>query len=594
MVSIEKIIHYIKLFYRGFGKYRRQIGILITLGFFGSLLEGIGINALIPLFSFVTGQGNSNDIISQTIKKVFLYFNIGFNIKFLLIFISLLFVIKAILVLISNYITVRINSGYEEETKSNLFKITLKAGWPYLLKQKLGHLETVLVTNVKNSSILLGYISSIVILAISLVVYAFIAINISFYITLITLAFSSFLFFVFKPIIRRTRLIAYEEEKINREISHHVNENILGMKTIKAMLMEGRIAEIAKDYFKRLKNIRIKTYLLVSLGDAFMEPASLIFICIIFAISYYKNPNFNLAALGAVIYLIKQIFSYAQQLQKYILGVSAATPYLKNVLEYEKQALDNKEENYGSAPFKFNDILEFKNVNFLYDKKKLILSDINFYIKKGEMVGLIGPSGAGKTTIVDLILRLFNLNQGEILIDKININKIDIQEWRKNIGYVSQDIFLMNDTIANNIKFYDESISENEVEEAAKMANIYDFIQGCPDKFSTMIGERGVLLSAGQRQRIIIARILARRPQFLILDEATSALDNESERQIQEVIENLKNRITVFVIAHRLTTLTNSDRLLALEKGKIVEQGKPSELLSDKESYFYKVYNIKK
>jgi len=593
MLSREKIIYIIKLFNHGFGKYKWQIGLLIILGFSGSLLEGIGINTLIPLFSFITGQRNNNDIISQTIEKVFLYFNIGFNIKILLIFISLLFILKAILELLSNYVRVRINAGYEEKTRSNLFKITLEADWPYLLKQKLGYLETVLMTNIKNSSALLGNIGSVIILVISLIVYTLIAINISLYITLIALAASAVFFFVFRPIISKTRHISYKEERINREIAHHINENITGMKTVKVMLMEGRISEIAREYFNRLKRIRIRTYLLVSLGDAFMEPASMIFICIIFAISYYKDPNFNIAALGAVIYLIKQIFSYTQQLQKYILGVSASVPYLRNVLEYEGQALNNKEQDHGTAPFKFNDNLEFKNVNFLYDRGKAVLSDINFNIKKGEMVGLIGPSGAGKTTIVDLILRLFYLNSGEILMDGININKINIREWRKNFGYVSQDIFLINDTIINNIKFYDESISQEDIEKAARMANIYDFIQSCPDKFLTLIGEKGTLLSAGQRQRIIIARILARQPQFLILDEATSALDNESETQIQKVIENLKNKVTVFVIAHRLSTLINSNRLLALEGGKIVEQGKPQKLLEDRDSYFYKVYNIK-
>jgi ABC-type multidrug transport system fused ATPase/permease subunit len=378
MTFKERTIYRLKLLYRGFGKYRWKIAVLIFLGFFGSLLEGVGINALIPLFTFVTRQGDSNDLISQAIKKAFLVFNISFDVKFLLIFISLLFIFKAILVLISNYISVKINSGYEEETRSNLFALTLKAGWPYLLKQKLGHLETILMTNVKSSSILLGYISSIVILASSLIVYAFVALNISFYVTLITLAFSSALFFVFKPIISRTRLIAYKEEGINREISHHVNENILGMKTVKAMLMEGRIAGIAKDYFNKLKGIRVRTYLLVSLGDALMEPASLIFICAIFAFFYYRNPNFNLAALGAIIYLVKQIFSYAQQLQKYILGVSASVPYLKNVLEYQEQAIKNKEENHGLFPFKFEDKIEFKNVNFQYDNEKVVLSDINF------------------------------------------------------------------------------------------------------------------------------------------------------------------------------------------------------------------------
>ena len=153
---------------------------------------------------------------------------------------------------------------------------------------------------------------------------------------------------------------------------------------------------------------------------------------------------------------------------------------------------------------------------------------------------------------------------------------------------------MQNDTISNNIKFYNDDISEQDIIEGAKMANIYDFINNLPNKFQTIIGERGVLLSGGQRQRIIIARILARKPKLLILDEATSALDNESEIQVQKVIENLKGKITALVIAHRLSTIINSDRLLVIDKGKIVEQGKPQELLRDKETYFYKVYNIRK
>jgi len=594
MISKQRVIAFLKLFYRGFGRYKRQIGILTFLGFFGSLLEGIGINALIPLFSFITGQGEGgNDFISKTIKSAFNFFHINFSIKYLLIFISLLFILKAVLVVLSNYIAVRINSGYEEQTRKHLFKDTLKANWPFLLKQKLGHLEILLMTNIRNNSVLLGYISIFTITIASLIVYAFVAINISFYITLIALASSVLLLSFYRPVVDRLRKLAYEEEAVNRQIAHHVNENIIGMKTVKTMAAEEQIDKISGDFFSRLRRIQIKSFLFSSLPGSLSEPFSLIFICVVFAFSY-KTPNFNIAAFAAVIYLIKQIFAYGQQLSKYLLAFNSQVPYLRKVLDYQNEAILQKEENQGDRNFKFEGAIEFKDVNFYYEKGRDILDNINFKINKGETIGLVGPSGAGKTTIVDLFLRLFCPTQGKILLDDINIQDINLQEWRKNIGYVSQDIFLKNDTIANNIKFYNESISEKEIEEAAKMANIYDFIQSCPERFSTFVGERGILLSAGQRQRIIIARILARRPQFLILDEATSALDNESERQIQEVIENLKNRITVFVIAHRLTTLTNSDRLLALEKGKIVEQGKPSELLSDKESYFYRVYNIKK
>jgi len=427
----------------------------------------------------------------------------------------------------------------------------------------------------------------------TMVVYILVAINISVYITLIALILGLIFFLITKPFIYKARMISYEVDKTNREISHHVNENILGMKTVKAMFVQNQVGDIGERYFIKLRDLGIK-FTLISVGTSmFVQPASLIFICIIFAFSY-KSPNFNLAALIAVIYLIRQIFSYFEQLQKRILNMSSLIPYLKKVLEYEELADRYKENDFGRLPFEFKNILEFKNVDFFYNTDRNILENLSFSVKKGEMIGLIGHSGAGKTTIVDLFLRLFQPSKGKILIDDVNIEDISMEQWRRNIGYISQDMFLENGTIAENIKFYDEKITDGDMEEAAKMANIYEFIQTLPDKFSTLIGERGVLLSAGQRQRIVIARVLAKKPKILVMDEATSALDNESEIQIQKIIENLKGKITVLVIAHRLSTVINSDRLLVLENGKIVEQGVPRELLKDKKTYFYKVYNIRK
>jgi ABC-type multidrug transport system fused ATPase/permease subunit len=165
---------------------------------------------------------------------------------------------------------------------------------------------------------------------------------------------------------------------------------------------------------------------------------------------------------------------------------------------------------------------------------------------------------------------------------------------REKISYVSQDAFLINNTIENNIGFFDEEVSKDDIVKASKEAHIYDFIKTLPEGFKTVVGERGVRLSAGQRQRISIARALAKKPEILLLDEATSALDNESEVEIQKVIEQLKGDMTIFVIAHRLSTVMDSDKLYVLDNGKITEKGTPKELLENKESYFYKMYNIRK
>lgn len=596
----DKIIYFfqrLKLFFSTFRDcykdYKLSITILAVSGFFGALFEGIGINALIPLFSFVTSaNAKPDDFVSRAIEKLFLFFDIEFKLKYLLIFVAMLFVLKAVMLVLSEYIRINIVADYEERVRNKLFKNFLNANWPYLLKQKIGHLQTVLITNVENSATVLSYISSTIIIVINLAVYAVIAININLQITIFAIALSGVLFLGFFPFIRKIRNFSYTLELVNRDIGHHVNENIFGMKTIKVMSVIKQVLEDAKTNFHKLKAVKILINVWQSLISSLMQPISLIFVLIIFAYSY-KSQNFNLAEFIAVIYIIKQIFSYTEVLQKKVLSFNAAIPFFKIIADYEKQTTGNAERNTGSDDFIFNSSIKFSDISFSYKDENLILNKLNFEIKKGEMVGLIGPSGAGKTTIVDMMLRLFDPIEGEILIDDKNIQSIDLEKWRNSIGYVSQDIFLMNDTIANNIKFYNDKITGEAMEEAAKKANIHDFIMELPDKYNTFIGERGVELSAGQRQRLVIARILATKPELLILDEATSALDNESEVKIQEVIEGLKGKITVFVIAHRLSTIINCDRLLVLEGGKIIEEGKPQNLLQDKQTYFYKVYNIR-
>jgi len=595
MVTIlqnNKIIRILRLSKQAFGGYKLQIAILTILGFISGLLEGIGINALIPLFAFITGNADTgSDFISQTIEKLFLFFHINFSLKYLLIFISLSFVLKAVALILFSYVNIKIITDYEEKTRNKLLQKTLQADWLYLLKQKLGHLETTLVIDIANSATLLKQIGLIIMVLTSLLMYTLVAFNISLVITSATLVLGGILFLFFKPFIYQTKITAQRLVGLNRQIAHYVNENITGLKTIKSIRAEDTVVKMGREYFNKLKKIRVKIFLLKEITSNLLQPISLIFVCVIFAFSY-KLFNFNFASLLTVIYLTQKVFFYFQQLQINLHKASEMVPFARSVLDQEAKIKEHKEITSGSASFKFYNVLEFRGVNFSYNIERDILSDVSFSIKKGEMLGLIGPSGAGKTTVVDLILRLLTPTNGAILLDEQNIQQIKIEEWRKNIGYVSQDIFLMNDTIANNIRFYDTSITDGDIKKAVKMANIDEFIQNCPEKFNTIVGERGVQLSAGQRQRIVIARVLARQPKILILDEATSALDNESEVKIQQVIKNLKGKITVLVVAHRLSTIINADTLLALDKGKIVETGRPQELLQDTKSYFYRVYNV--
>ena len=240
----------------------------------------------------------------------------------------------------------------------------------------------------------------------------------------------------------------------------------------------------------------------------------------------------------------------------------------------------------------FANHIKFNNVSFQYENSEnLILSSININIHRGEVLALVGSSGAGKSTFADLIPRFYDVSSGEIIIDGIDIRKLTVENLRSLMGIVSQDTILFNDTVAHNISYGLPEAGIDEIRQAAKTANALEFIDNLPNGFDTIIGEKGTRLSGGQRQRISIARALLKNPDILILDEATSALDTESERKVQEAIDTLVQNRTVIVIAHRLSTITKADQIIVLDEGKIVESGTHEKLLEINGKYKH-LYNI--
>lgn len=246
--------------------------------------------------------------------------------------------------------------------------------------------------------------------------------------------------------------------------------------------------------------------------------------------------------------------------------------------------MKSDDKNYfqnGKLQFKaLERAINLVSVDFGYDDQNIVLHNITLTIEKGKMTALVGASGAGKTTLADLIPRFYNATEGNVYIDEVDIRLFEINSLRRKIAVVSQDTFIFNTDVWQNIAYGTPQATNEQIQEAAKLANALEFILEMPEGFNTQLGDRGVRLSGGQRQRIAIARALLRNPEILILDEATSALDSVSERLIQDSLEKLSVGRTVIAIAHRLSTIAKADKVVVLEAGRIVEQGKYQELLA--------------
>ena len=593
MVNPKKIRTAGRALFKVFKKYKWRFIAISILGFLSGLSAAVGIGAIIPVFSILIGQGIPEiNSITELIKNIFSLFNIPLRLPFLLLFIISLFVAKGVLRFLALYINEKTFTLYEKEMRDDLFGKTLATNWPYLLNHNIGHLEKTLMRDLTVSTSIIRQITDVILWGTSLIMYVFVAFSISPHITLITAGFGVALSLVFNPTLSRIKIFAQKLESIEKQIAHFINESMIGSRAIKTYAAEVPVATRGHRLFEDLRTNKLKTLLYKHAVGSAYEPIGFMFIVVLFII-YYQLPGFEIASFAAIVYLIQKIFGFAQLIQLNAQTVSEQLPYVEALYRYRQDIIANQEETGGSRNFQFNRALEFAGVSFGYTKDQPILMDIRFTVEKNVSVGLVGPSGAGKTTVVDLVMRLLKPQKGEITLDGSPVEDFDLASWRKKIGYVSQDLFLVNDTIAENIRFFDDSIADEDVKCAAEKAHIYEVIEGMPQGFETKVGERGIKLSVGQRQRIALARVLVRNPQILILDEATSALDNESEQAIQQTMKELKGTITIITIAHRLSTIMDSDKLIILDSGKIVEEGSPKELLKKQDSHFYRIYHAK-
>jgi len=388
-------------------------------------------------------------------------------------------------------------------------------------------------------------------------------------------------------ITKRFRKISRRIQNSMGDVAHVAEEMIEGHRVVK--VFGGQDYEQARFEQANENNRKLNLKMVVTKSAG--TPIVQIFVAFVLVgiILYASNPRFSdtitvgtfmsfMAAMMMLLAPIKRLTDVNAPIQK---GIAAGEDIFSMLDETEEQ--DTGSIHIDNAEGK----LEYKDVNFRYNNElEYILKAINFTVNPGETVALVGRSGSGKSTLVNLLPRLYDVTEGEILLDDISIDRIHLRDLRDQIAYVGQDVILFNDTVRNNIAYGRlQNATDAEIEKAAKAAHAWEFIQAMPEGLNTEVGENGVLLSGGQRQRLAIARALLKDSPILILDEATASLDTEAERHIQAALENLSRNRTTLVIAHRLSTVENADCILVMQDGEIIERGDHKTLLAKKGQY---------
>jgi len=409
-----------------------------------------------------------------------------------------------------------------------------------------------------------------------IVVYLAIMVALSLRLTLVALLFAPVLLFVIRPLISRLRRRSSELVAERGELTSHVSEMMSSVKLVRAYVAEAfelsRFRALADRYRKRVLRAQRFSSLTSPVTEVFggMMIVGILWYGTLLALG--ERPAMRPEELITFLVVALRLMSPVKSVSNYpavMAGALASADRVYEVLDLAPSEGDRP----GELPARFEQRIEYRGVSFSYNGQAPVLEGLDFEVRRGQVVAVVGPSGAGKTTLVDLLPRFYEPKSGAILMDGVPITRFTRTSVRGLMGIVSQETILLNDTVLANISYGRSDFTLEQVRAAARAANAHDFVSQLPDGYNTLLGERGTRLSGGERQRIAIARALLRDPPILILDEATSALDMESERLVQEAIDRLMARRTTFVIAHRLATVQHADLIVVLAEGRIVERG---------------------
>ena len=518
------------------------------------------------------------------------------SLKILCYAILSIFFIKNIFLYIKNLLLRIVELKLVRDVRDHLYKHIQTLSLGYFHKRHTGSITSIVMNDVEQLQIALGVVfQRLFVEPINILTFVTLLFIISWKLAIIAIIIIPLAGFAIIGIGRSIRRKSRRTQQKIAEIMQILTETLSSIRIVKAFVNEKdeikKFTRESSNYFKLLlKRARL---------DLISGPITESFGVIIGVVLLWYGGTEVLMDRGLVpedfirfILILFSILGPIKQLSNVNLKIQAGAASAERIFGLLDTPSEIVEDPNPIDLGIFNKSISFNKVHFEYNEDNdQVLDQVSFTINKGEVVAMVGPSGAGKSTIADLIPRFFDVSSGVIEIDENDIKKLSLASLRRNMGIVTQEVILFNDTIKNNIAYAQSDVSDDAIYDAAKAANALEFIEKTPNGFDTLIGERGAKLSGGQKQRLAISRALLKNPPILILDEATSALDTESEKKVQKAIEALMKDRTTLVIAHRLSTVQNADKIIVIDRGKVIETGTHQKLY-DQNGVYRKLYDI--
>lgn len=594
--QIKDLFNYLILFQNFLGK---SIYLIFIFSLIASVLEGFGILLVLPLFESI-GQSQNQETVNYFVLIVYdliEFVGMSPSVTSVIIFIVSVFILKGIVNFFALGMIAKLMGELLLKLKVNLYENYSNMTYKYYTIKDTGNFINLIneqpnkaINAFQQITIMFGHLISFVILM-------FLAFSSAWDFAVMAFIFGLIVVILFVKLNSYVRSLSRITATENGILNKWMIQALQSFKYLKAtnqmILLKSRILKSINI----LTDNQIKTGVASAFTQSVREPVAVVFIMsLIFVQIVISNQEFEPIVVSIILFY--RALGSMLGVQSFFQGTFQYIGSLELISREFNDQIKNKNNEGNIQLDKLNNAIELNKINFRFNKSKLVFKDLSIKFDANTSIAIVGDSGSGKSTIVNIISLLLEPNSGQLLIDGIDSKRINHASWKNQIGYVSQETVIFDDTIKNNISMWNSSNLDDKqllrkIKSSARDANILDFIESLPNGFGTYVGDRGVQLSGGQRQRIFIARELFRNPSLLILDEATSSLDSQSEKQIQKSIDSLKGKITIIIIAHRLSTIKNVDKIFTVGNGALIEEGTYFDLIN-KDSYFRRITELQK